>query len=224
MSIPTKLVSLVIADHRQIFREGLEASIGRSTNLTVTASVSTTDEAVTVCRAHPPSVLLVGDVLSEHDLAEAANFIGGLHPEIRPILICSYMDHISELIEIGFWGCVPQTISGPELSTAITAVAQGEFWAPRSVLTRLIRERIVGGGCGDASVSTDCTRLTRRESEILELVSRGYSNDQIATALFIGRSTVKTHLIRTFRKLEAVDRASAVSIALGRNLIKKNGD
>lgn len=190
----------------------------------IAASVSSIDDAISACCSHPESVLLLGEILSEHDLAGAAAIINRLPPETRALMVCGDAERLTELIEVGFWGCLQQTVSAREVLRAVEAVAAGEYWAPRRVMTQIIRERLGNSGCISLGEMNDHGSLTRRESEILELVAQGYNNEQIAAALFIGRSTVKTHLLRTFRKLEAVDRTSAVTIALGRNLIRTSNE
>lgn len=224
MNIIPQPITIVLADPREIFREGLEATIRRFSDLSVVASVPTLDQALVSCCSERASILLVGDLLTEHDYSYLSTIFSRLPPKTRSLLICSDADRLAELIELGFWGCLQQTATGAEVLRAVRAVARGEYWAPRRLLTQMLRDRLNGSTYHSLTESQGHSGLTRREAEILELVALGYSNEQIAATLFIGRSTVKTHLLRTFRKLEAVDRTSAVTIALGRNLIRTSGD
>jgi len=219
MGISHLPTTIVLADPRELFRDGLEAAIRRSADVSVIASVSSLAEALAVCVSRQVIVLLLGELLSESDLPQAVTLLSQLPPETRTLLICRDADCLPEMIEAGFWGGVTQTASGTEVLSAIRAVARGEYWAPRHLLTRMLRERLNGSANNRLACNNGQSNLTRREAEILEFVARGYSNEQIAAALFIERSTVKTHLLRTFRKLDAVDRTSAVTIALRRNLI-----
>ena len=183
-------------------------------------SVATVEEALHLCGAFSVSVLVLGDLLLGRNLSGASALLAALPATTRPLLIANDQCQVASMIELGFWGCLPQTASGAEVIRAVQAVASGELWAPRHVLSYLIRERQCTCGHGTLPSENGAQELTPREVEILELVARGHNNDQIAAALFIGRSTVKTHLLRSFRKLEAVDRTSAVTIALRRNLIR----
>lgn len=214
------ITTIALADPREVFRNGLASILTSVTDLKVVASVSTCEEALQVCRSHQVSILLLCEEFPDYVNAPAS-IAAALPADVRALVICRNLERELEFIEAGFWGCLPQTATAEQIIRAIAAVTRGEYWARRGVLTRFIRERL-GGTYPPHDEGGSSAQLTRREVEILELVARGYNNDQIATALFIGRSTVKTHLLRAFRKLEAVDRASAVNIALSRKLIRSH--
>jgi DNA-binding NarL/FixJ family response regulator len=218
------LTTIVLADPREIVRSGLTTIFGSREDLKIMASVSTAREALEVCQRNEVSVLLLGEVFPDCDAALMSGILSELPSHTRLLLICREVDRLTELIEAGAWGCLPHTASGSEIMQAVLAVSRGEHWVPRKLLSSLIRERRCNCSySGSAEVSSN-SDLTPREVEILELVARGLNNDQIATSLFIGRCTVKTHLLRAFRKLDATDRTSAVAIAIGRKLIRSKMD
>jgi DNA-binding NarL/FixJ family response regulator len=224
MTSLTSATTVVLADARELFRGGLETAIRCIPTLALLGSVATPEEALALCRAESVSVLVLGELAGVKDLAGATALIADLPTETRPLLISNQANGIRELLDTGFWGCLPQTATGTEVIRAVQAVALGEFWASRRELTQLLRERLCEDVYPMPNGNHAATELTPREAEILELVARGFNNDQIAATLYIGRSTVKTHLLRSFRKLEAVDRTSAVTIALRRRLIRARID
>ena len=98
-------------------------------------------------------------------------------------------------------------VERPELfaAGALRAVADGELWAPRKVISGLVREWVN---------ESSPRQLTGRESEILALIAGGYTNRQIAESLFITRETVRWHVRSIYAKLGASDRESAIRYAI----------
>jgi DNA-binding NarL/FixJ family response regulator len=92
---------------------------------------------------------------------------------------------------------------------AVEAVAAGELWAPRLLLSRI---------CRDYLSSHDPCKLTDREEQILALLAQGHKNREIAASLFISRDTVRWHIRAIYAKLGIHDRQSAASYATDRNL------
>lgn len=103
----------------------------------------------------------------------------------------------------GCWGVIEAPLSDGRLSSAIVALAKGEFWAPRAILTRLV----------EALSSQIHSGLTRREREILGLVAAGSCNRDIAEKLYISPETVRWHLRSLYKKLGVRDRLGAALCA-----------
>ncbi len=92
----------------------------------------------------------------------------------------------------------------PELwERAISAISMGELWAPRRMLSQLFREMLQIHG-------DSAPKITRRESEILQMIGLGYDNRRIATELFISKETVRWHLRSLYSKIGAADREGAM--------------
>jgi DNA-binding NarL/FixJ family response regulator len=96
-----------------------------------------------------------------------------------------------------------------QIRRAVEAVASGELWAPRLLLSQMCREYLS---------SHDPCKLTGREEEILALLAQGHKNREIAASLFISRDTVRWHMRAIYAKLGIHDRRSAASYATGRSL------
>lgn len=104
----------------------------------------------------------------------------------------------------GVSGVLPTDVTGDTLRKAIYAIFEGVLWLPREIVTRLALEP----SPGDTSL-----KLTRRESEILELICRGFTNQQIADHCFISRETVRWHVRGLYGKLGVENRVNAIKQA-----------
>jgi DNA-binding NarL/FixJ family response regulator len=123
--------------------------------------------------------------------------------------------YVYEAMHAGASGYVLKTSTKEELLRAIRAIRQGAGFLQAEVTKPLLRRL-----AQDAKLDAERSNLTLREIQILELLSEGKSNKEIAALLSISDETVKTHLKRLYDKLGASDRAQAVAIALRQNLIE----
>jgi DNA-binding NarL/FixJ family response regulator len=123
--------------------------------------------------------------------------------------------YVYEAMHAGASGYVLKSSTKEELLRAIRAIRQGAGFLQAEVTKPLLRRLAL-----DAKLDAERSNLTLREIQILELLSEGKSNKEIAALLSISDETVKTHLKRLYDKLGAADRAQAVAIALRQNLIE----
>jgi DNA-binding NarL/FixJ family response regulator len=123
--------------------------------------------------------------------------------------------YVYEAMHAGASGYVLKSASKEDLLRAIRAVKQGAGFLQAEVTKPLLRRLVL-----DARAEAERSNLTLREIQILEFLTEGKSNKEIANFLSISDETVKTHLKRLYEKLGAADRAQAVAIALRQNLIE----
>jgi DNA-binding NarL/FixJ family response regulator len=117
--------------------------------------------------------------------------------------------HCVSLLRMGCMGLLHPELPPSQLRRAVKAVASGELWAPRLLLSQI---------CRDYLAANDPCKLTNREEEILALLGEGRKNREIAALLFISRETVRWHMRAIYTKLGIHDRQSATSYATGRSL------
>lgn len=130
------------------------------------------------------------------------------------VLIDSYDEGaICRLLMVGFSGYLPRDTSAETLAKALRAVARGEIWAERHLVTRTLRRALAAGGADDI--------LTSREREILGLLRLGHTNRQIAGQLFISPETVKWHVRKVFGKIGVRDRLEAALYARDHNILPR---
>ena len=135
-------------------------------------------------------------------------------PDVKVVILTTFEedDYIFGALSAGASGFLLKRTAPEELIAAIHTIAAGDSLLSPSVTSRVI-ERMAGQPAPDASRDARLDELTPREREVLELVARGLSNGEIAAALVIEESTVKTHVKRILAKLGVRDRVQAVIFA-----------
>lgn len=219
----SKEITIVVADDHRVVRAGLVALLSQQKGLRVVGEAGTGEEALRQVEATRPRVVLMDLQMPGMDGIEATREIRARWPETEVLVLTTF--HDDELIwggiQAGARGYLLKDTPPDELFRAIQAVAQGKTLLPPEILSRLTHVIQQGGPAsrGGAPATELAEPLTEREQETLQLMARGYSNKEIAQALFISENTVKTHISSIFRKLEVNDRTEAATKALRLGLI-----
>jgi DNA-binding NarL/FixJ family response regulator len=209
------MIRLLIADDHPVVRAGLAGMLSDEPGFEVVAEASDGDEAVRLAGATRPDVVLMDLRMPRVDgVAATARIAGGEagDPPPRVLILTTYEsdDQILAAIEAGAAGYLLKAAPQAEIVAGIRSVAAGQSALSPQVAVRLV-ERM--------RRPQPETVLTARELDVLRLVATGHSNKQIAVALRIGESTVKTHLLKVFEKLGVADRTRAVTLAMERGLL-----
>ena len=210
------MIRLLIADDHPVVRAGLAGLLSDEPGFEVVAEASDGDEAVRLAAATRPDVVLMDLRMPLVDGVTATARIAGGEagsPPPRVLILTTYEsdDQILAAIEAGASGYLLKAAPQAEIVAGIRSVAAGQSALSPQVAVRLV-ERM-------RRPETSAV-LTVRETEVLRLVASGHSNKQIAVALGIGESTVKTHLLKVFDKLGVADRTRAVTLAMERGLLR----
>ncbi|MGH3715788.1 MAG: response regulator [Micromonosporaceae bacterium] len=205
-------VRIVIADDHPVVREGLAAMLKAEPDLDVVGEAGNGEEAVALVAAERPDVVLMDLRMARMDGAAATARITVETPGTRVLVLTTYETDadIVRAVEAGATGYLLKDTPRTQLFEAVRAAARGE-----TVLAPPVAARLMGRMRGDAHRRS----LTTRELEVLRLVAQGLTNADIGRALFIGESTVKTHLLKVFAKLEVDDRTRAVTVAMEHGLL-----
>ena len=200
-------IRIVVADDHPIVRSGIVALLGRAENLEVVAEVADGAAAVEAAEAHHPDLVLMDLRMPVLGGVEATARIVQRLPGVRVLVLTTYEtdDDILGAIEAGASGYLLKAAPEQEILAGIRSVVSGQ-----TVLAPTIAATLVGRVQGGSSPRP---QLSARELEVLALVAAGNSNRAIAAGLFISESTVKTHLLHVFEKLEVADRTRAVTRA-----------
>ena len=206
------MIRVALVDDDALIREGLRLIIDRASDLEVVATAGNGAEAVRVATDHSPDVMLMDVRMPVLDGIEATRQITRAEDSPRVIILTTFEldEYVFEALRAGASGFLLKRIEPEQLVAAIRIVAAGEALLSPSVTRRLIDEftRRPQPGAGGK-----LTGLTEREQEVLVLIARGLSNQELAEQLFIADNTVKTHVKRIFTKLGARDRAQAIVMA-----------
>ena len=206
LSMPSIKAALVIRSEKE--RENLEDLLNRTPGYRCVCACRTIKEAFQQFISSKPDVALVNMELPVYSCITFVRRLVLKYPVVRIIMLAmeSSENHLIPFIESGVSGYLPKTISNSRILTAIKEAYQGGYpisdQAARNLVQSFQRSRV--------SVQNDKI-LTQRESEVLNLVGRGYSSKDIATSLLIGRHTVETHVRNIFHKLGVRSRAEAVA-------------
>jgi NarL family two-component system response regulator LiaR len=206
-------VRIFIVDDHALVREGTVQLLKQVPDFEVVGQAGSGEEATIVLDELRPDVALVDVNLPGISGLELARQTAVSLPQMRVLIVSAYDDYayVTEALDIGVGGYLLKTASAKELVDAVRAVADGVFVLDRAVSGRLTRRM------RNDATSTDL--LTRRETEVLELLARGRSNKQIANELQLGLRTVEGHVSNVLAKLGAQSRTEAVAYALGHRLV-----
>ncbi len=173
-------------------------------------------EAVQKCLELKPDVVLMDLAMPEMDGATAIHLIHQNQPKIRIIVLSSFCDEhlVKNALQNGATSYLLKNVSAASLADAIRTAAQGKPTLAPEAAQILIQEA--------TSPPSQYSKLTPRETEVLRLMVKGYSNLKISETLCISLFTVKNHVSRILSKLEVGSRTEAVSMALSNNQIISN--
>ena len=207
-------VRVLIVDDDDLMRAGLHGVLSSDASIEVVGEASDGREAVYRTRLLQPDVVLMDVRMPDLDGISATRELLEAFPEVRVVIVTTFEqdDYIFGALRAGASGFLLKRTRPEELVAAVHTVAAGESLLSPSVTSRVI-ERMARQPAPDATRGARLDELTPREREVLELVARGMSNGEIAAALVVEESTVKTHLRRVLAKLGARDRVQAVIFA-----------
>jgi DNA-binding NarL/FixJ family response regulator len=213
-------VRVLIADDQDLVRAGFAMIIGSRADLEVVAEAGDGVEAVALARSTQPDVILMDVRMPRMDGIEATRrLVGGGHPAKIIMLTTFDLDEpVFAALRAGASGFLLKDIRPDELAAAVRVVAGGEALLAPTVTRRLL-DRFAGelpGGTPPPALDA----LSDREIEVLTLVARAMSNDEIAERLTLSRATVKTHLSAILFKLGLRDRVQAAVLAYECGLVR----
>ena len=206
------MIRVALVDDDVLIREGLRMIIDQSGDIQVVATAGDGEEALRVARGDRPDVMLMDVRMPVLDGIEATRRITEAEDAPRVIILTTFEldEYVFEALRAGASGFLLKRTDPEQLVAAVRVVAGGEALLSPSVTRQLIAEFTRRPQMGSNVRLAD---LTDREREVLLLIARGLSNQELADQLFIADNTVKTHVKRIFTKLGARDRAQAIVMA-----------
>ena len=218
--LPEPVVRLLLVDDQALLRHALRIAIDREPDLAVVGEAGTGAEAITAARQLRPDLVLMDIRMPEIDGIEATRQITNTpelaHTRVLVLSMFELDDYVYGALRAGASGFVLKDARPDQLIDAIRRVHHGESLFAPTILTSLI-EHYLDHRTSDRPHGP--TQLTGRETEVLTLIGRGLSNDDIAAELTVSHNTVKTHISSLLSKLAARDRAQLVIAAYEHRLI-----
>jgi len=208
-------IRVLIADDHHVVRGGIRALLETEDDIDVIDEAADGVETVLKTRSLNPDVILMDLMMPRKTGIEAIEEIKQEDPDARILVLTSYSDDekVFAAIKAGALGYLLKETSTKELLQAIHDVYRGESSLHPAIARKLIRELNRPSNLPPADEP-----LTEREIEVLVFVARGYSNQDIANALFISERTVRTHVSNILSKLHLANRTQAALYALKEGL------
>lgn len=212
----TDTIRVLLVDDHEVVRQGLRYFLSTQSNLEVIGEAASGAEAIALVQQTHPQVILMDLVMPDMDGMEAARTIKAQHPDVSILALTSYIDQakVTEALAAGMVGYVMKDIKPAELARAIRSAAYDDIYLSPQAAHYLARHVIQRE---HSLVAPDI--LTERETEVLQLLTRGLSNQEIADDLHISAKTVKVHIANIFSKLGTSTRIQAALFALRHNLV-----
>lgn len=209
-----KPIRVLIADDHAIVRKGVRALLATEPDINVIGEARNGSEAIVEAQRLRPEVILMDLVMPEVDGISAISHITALQPEVCILVLTSFStdDKVFPAVKAGALGYLLKDSGPDELANAIRQVYRGESSLHPQIARKLLQE------LSQSSGQTPPDPLTDREIEVLRLVARGYSNQDIALELTISDATVRTHVSNILGKLHLTSRTQAALYALKEGL------
>jgi DNA-binding NarL/FixJ family response regulator len=205
-------IRVLVADDQSMVRAGFRMLLAGEQDIEVVAEASNGIEAVAKAARTDPAVILMDIRMPELDGLEATRRILAANDAARVLILTTFGldEYVYEALCAGASGFVLKDDPPEQLISAVRTVAAGNALLSAAVTKRVIRQftRIPR-----AVPPRELSELTERELEILRLIATGLSNAEIGRTLFIGETTVKTHVTHILQKLGLRDRVQAVVLA-----------
>ncbi|MEU9193868.1 response regulator transcription factor [Streptomyces hundungensis] len=220
-------IRVIIVDDQAMVRAGFAALLSAQADIDVVGEAPDGRRGVEVARSTHPDVVLMDVRMPEMDGLAAAREIldppvGVVHrPKVLMLTTFDVDDYVYEALRAGASGFLLKDAPPADLIGAVRVVAAGEALLAPSVTRRLIAEFAAQRAAPRAGVAAlRLNGLTPREGEVLELIARGLSNQEIAGRLVLAEQTVKTHVGRVLAKLGLRDRAQLVVFAYEAGVVR----
>lgn len=208
-------IKVMLVDDHEMVRIGLAAVLGTEEGIELVGEAASGEEALRLAQQYRPDVVLMDLVMEGMDGIETTRRLMQILPECKVIVLTSYIDDekIYPVIEAGAFSYLLKTSRAGEIASAIRAAVRGQ-----PVLESQVASRMMNRFRQQRREPAPHESLTEREMEVLKLIAKGKSNQEVADELFIGIKTVKFHVTNILAKLGVEDRTQAAIYAFKHGL------
>jgi DNA-binding NarL/FixJ family response regulator len=216
----TSPAEVLICDDQELMRVGLRMVVDSQADLTVVGEAADGVAAIARAAELRPDLVLMDVRMPNVDGVAAAERICAEQPDTRVLMITTFDldEYAYAALRVGASGFLVKDAPANEMLVAIRGVLRGDAMVSPSVTRRLLDRYVTGTAVPLTDSRLDA--LTEREREVLGLIARGLTNGEIAGRLYLGETTVKTHVGRILAKLELRDRVHAVVLAYETGLVR----
>ncbi len=218
-------VRVLLADDQPLLRTGFRMVLGAEADLDIVGEAGDGSEAVDLARRLLPDVVLMDIRMPRLDGVGATKAIVAARLPVRVLILTTFDldEYIVGALRAGASGFLAKDVPAEDLVAAIRTVAAGEAVVAPRILKRLLDRFADSLPDLTAAPPQELGTLTEREREVLVQVARGLSNAEIAQALSVSETTIKTHVGHVLTKLGLRDRVQAVVLAYESGLVRPGG-
>ncbi|MGD8624017.1 MAG: response regulator transcription factor [Anaerolineae bacterium] len=214
------MIRVLIVDDQTVVREGLAAILSTDAEIEVVGQAGDGQEALEIVARVRPDVVLMDLKMPVLNGVQATRRLRQNYPDTQVLVLTTFAqdDWIFDAIRAGATGYLLKDSRRDELIAAIKGTAEGRSYLDPSIAGRVMQQAVAGR----ATSESPSELLSERERQVLQLLSQGYSNPEIAQRLHLARGTVRNYVSSILQKLGVSDRTQAAVEALRRGLVKDN--
>jgi len=207
------MTRLLLADDHRIFLDGLSSMLAKETDLEIMACLDTGEAVIKYVHASPPDLVVLDISMPGKNGIDVARELSRTHPQVKTLLLSMHdqKHRIQAAMEAGVDGYLLKTVSKDELLFAIQNIMAGRNHFSAEV-TNILYQSTESG-------QVTSTNLTRRELDVLRLIAKSQTNDEIAKQLYLSVNTIKTHRKNLLFKLNARNTAGLVAYVYENDLM-----
>ena len=210
-----KQIQILLLDGEQLVVDGLAAIFEREADFAVLGRPTSVAEALELCMAHQPDLVVFGLPLMGIGVSTFARSIRSRAPEARLLAVAALTDveSLRAVVEARVDGCASRATSAADFVQSARLIAHGQTVYPSGLRSRLTDK-------GEPRRGSSPLALTDRECEVLRLVALGATSREIAEKLILSAKTVDNHRSRILEKLQVRNKAEAVALAIRRGVLE----
>jgi DNA-binding NarL/FixJ family response regulator len=212
------MIRVIICDDQAIIRDGLEMLLKLENDIEVLGQAQDGAEAFALVEKLRPDLVLMDLKMPGLNGIEATRQIRAAYPQVKVLVLTTYDDDewLFDAIRAGASGYLLKDTPREEVIKAVKGTTLGKTFVDPAVAGKLLNQVAGKPAYPSATLLTD--KLTERETDVLRLVARGFTNADIAERLHLSEGTVRNHVSAIFAKLEVSDRTQAAVIAIQHGL------
>jgi DNA-binding NarL/FixJ family response regulator len=218
------VIRVLIADDQALVRGGFRMILDAQQDIEVVGEASDGREALARARELAPDVVLMDIRMPELDGLEATRRLlsSDSDDQCRVLILTTFDldEYVYEAMKAGASGFLIKDVRPEQLADAVRVVTTGDALLAPAITRRLIEQFVSRPAPSPGAPPQQLEELSERELEVLTLIARGQSNDEIALELFVTRATIKTHVTHILTKLRLRDRVQAIVLAYESGLVQ----